>query len=100
VISWGCSTRCGTNRSPYLLLLHELGIGAVIDDIATKDRRRQHSIDFLGIDVLELAVENKVVAGGANSDGGLLAEKNKGKDVAKLEAHGVRDYLGAHQLPW
>lgn len=56
-----------------LLLLHQLGVGTVIDDITTKHRSGQDGVDFLSIDVLELAVENKVVARGAYCDRGLLA---------------------------
>lgn len=68
-----------------LFLLHELRIGAVVDNIATKDRSGQDGVDFLSIDVLELSVENEVVSGRPNSDGGLLAEKHEGEDVTKLK---------------
>lgn len=40
----------------YLLLLHELGIGAVIDDISTENRSGQDGVDFFGIDILKLAI--------------------------------------------
>lgn len=72
--------------SSYLLLLHQLSVGAVVDDVATKDGGSQDSINFFGVDVLELAVENKVVSSGANGDGGPLAKQNKGENIAKLQA--------------
>lgn len=72
------------NGAPYLLLLHELCVGAIIDNVAAKDGSRQDGVDLFGIDVLELAVENKFVARGADCDGRLLAEQDKGKDVAIL----------------
>lgn len=76
---------------PYLLLLHQLSIGAIVDDIATKDRGSQNSIDFLGVDVLELAVEDKVVSSRANGDGGPLAKQNKGENIAKLYVKQLED---------
>lgn len=68
----------------YLLLLHELGVGAIIDNIAAKDGSSQDSIDFFGVDVLKLAVEDKVVASRPNSNGGALSEEDKGENVAML----------------
>ena len=67
-----------------LLLLHELRVGAVIDNIPTKDRSGENSVDLLGVDVAKLAVEDKLVALGSHVDGGLLAEQDEGKDVAVL----------------
>ena len=77
------------SRHPYLLLLHQLGVGAVIDDILAKDRSSENGVDLLSTHILELAVEDEVVSGGTNRDGGLLAEKNEGEDVTKL--HGRTD---------
>ena len=73
----------------YLLLFHELRIGAIVDDITSEHGSGQRSIDLLGVDVLELAVQNEIIARGADRDGGLLAEKNEGEDVTKL--HGRTD---------
>lgn len=70
---------------PYLLLLHELRVGAVVHDIASKHRRSQNSVDLLGVDVLELAIEDKVVSVGTNSDSGLLSKQNEGEDISVLK---------------
>jgi hypothetical protein len=67
-----------------LLLFHEFGIRAVVDDILAKDRSSENSINLLGRDILELSVENKVVSSGANSDGGFLSKEDKGEDIAML----------------
>lgn len=68
----------------YLLLLHELRVGAVVDDALTEDRSGEGAVDLLGVDVLELAIEDKVIALGAKADGGGLSEEDKSKDVAVL----------------
>lgn len=68
----------------HLLLLHQLGVGAVIDDISSEDGSGQDTVNLLGVDILELAVENKVVSSRAHSHGRLLAEQDKGKHVAIL----------------
>jgi hypothetical protein len=70
--------------SKYLLLLHELGVGAVVDDVATKDGSGEDGVNLLGIDVLELAVEDEVVASGTNGNGRLLAEEDESEDIAEL----------------
>jgi len=69
----------------YLLLLHQLGVGAVVDDISAEHGGRQDSVDLFGVDVLQLAVEDEVVSGGAHGNGRFLAEENKGKDITVLQ---------------
>lgn len=69
------------------LLLHKLGVGAVVDDVLAKDRTGQIVIDLLGIDVLLLSVQDKLVALGADVYGGLLAEEDEGENIAVLWAH-------------
>ena len=68
----------------YLLLLHELGVGAIVNHVATKNRGGEWRVDFLGANVTKLAIKDKVIALGAEIDRGLLAEKNKGENVAIL----------------
>jgi hypothetical protein len=68
----------------YLLLLHELCVGTIVHDILAEDRGGENGVDFLSVDVLELAVEDEVVASRSDGDGGLLAEQDKGKGIAKL----------------
>jgi hypothetical protein len=69
----------------HLLLLHELGVGAVVDNILAEDGSGENGVNLLSADVLELSVENKVVSGGAHSNGGFLAEEDKGEDIAELD---------------
>ena len=45
-----------------LLLLHQFGVRAIIDHILSKDRCSQDSINLLRVDILQLAIENEVVA--------------------------------------
>jgi hypothetical protein len=68
----------------YLFLLHQLGVGAIVDDITAEDGSSQDSVDFLGVDILELSVEDKIVSGRTNSDGGFFAKEDKGEDVTML----------------
>lgn len=75
----------GYQRISHLLLLHELGVGAVIDNILAKDGSGEDGVNLLSRDVLEFSVENKVVSGGAHGNGGFLAEEDKGEDIAELD---------------
>jgi hypothetical protein len=81
-----------------LLLLHELGIGAIVDNVLAKDGSGQNRVDVLGVDVLELSVQNKVVALSADVDGGLLAEQDKGVDVAVLFPVLLKEARGVHAI--
>jgi hypothetical protein len=69
----------------HLLLLHQLVVGAVVDDVTAEDGRSQDSVDLLGVDVLQLAVQDEVVARGTDRDSGFLSEQYKGEDVPKLK---------------
>lgn len=55
-------TPANTNCPTDLFLLHQLGVRAVIDHILSKDRCGQDSINFLRVDIFQLAIENEVVA--------------------------------------
>ena len=68
----------------YLLLLHQLGVWAIVHDVLAKDGRSQWRVDLLGIDVLDLSIQDKVVARRVQTHGHLAAEENKGKDIAIL----------------
>jgi len=68
----------------HLFLLHELRVGAVVDDILAKDRCAERGVDLLGVDVLDLSVEDEVVAGGVEAHSHLAAEEDKGEDIAIL----------------
>lgn len=68
----------------YLLLLHELGVGTIINHVATKDRGGERRVDFLSANVAKLAIEDEFIALGAEIDRGLLAKKNEGENVAIL----------------
>jgi hypothetical protein len=93
-------------RLSYLLLLHELGVGAIVDHILAEHGGGERVVDLLGVDILQLAVENEVVALGSQTDGGLLAQKDKGEDIAVLFTAGEEEGIGVHAIsdgvadPW
>lgn len=70
-----------------LLLLDELRIGTVVDDVASEYGGREWAVDLLRIDVLELAVEDEIVAFDAEIDGNLPSEQDKGEYLAILSRH-------------
>ena len=84
----------GRDTKAYLLLLHELCIGAIIDDILAKYRCRKRGVNLFSIHVLYLAVENEVVARGIQTHRHLAPEQDKGEDIAILllvaEEEGIR----------
>jgi len=59
-------------------------VGAVVDDVLAKDGGGQDGVDVLSADVANLAIEDELVAVGADTDGGLAAEEDKGEDIAVL----------------
>lgn len=67
-----------------LLLLHELGVGAVVYDVGAEDGDRERAVDLLCVDVFELAVQDEFVALDAEVDGCFLAEEDEGEDIAVL----------------
>lgn len=52
--------------------------------MAPKDGSCKGRIHFLRANVAKLAVEDEIVAFGAQVDGGFLAEEDEGKDIAIL----------------
>lgn len=69
-------------------MLHELGIGAIVDDVLAEDRGGQDGVDFLSADVADLSVQDELVTVRAKAHRGLLAEKDEGENVSVLhEAH-------------
>ena len=68
----------------HLLLLHELRVGAVVHDILAKDRCAERGVDLFGVDVLDLSVEDEVVACGVETNSHLATEEDEGKDIAIL----------------
>lgn len=78
-----CKTTSGEPKT-HLLLLHQLGVGAVVDNIASEDGGGQDGVDILSVDVLELSIEDEIVSSRANSHGSLLAEENESENVAIL----------------
>lgn len=63
-------------------------------------------VNLLSIDVLKLSVEDEVVALGAQADGGLLAQEDKGEDIAVLLTAGEEEGIWVHAVgdgvsdPW
>ena len=57
----------------YLLLFHEFRVGAVVDNVGSEDRRCKLAVDFFGVDILQLSIEDELVAFNAEVDGCFLA---------------------------
>lgn len=57
-----------------LLLLHQLGIGAIVDNILSKYGGGENGVNFLGIKILMLAIEDEIVALCAQIHSRLLPE--------------------------
>lgn len=74
----------GRKRIEYLLLLHEFGVGAVVDDVGTEDWGGDRTVDLLCVDILELAVENEFVAVNAEVNCRLLFKEDEGEDISVL----------------
>jgi hypothetical protein len=55
-------------------LFHQLGVGAIVDYIFSKDRCCENAIDLLCVDILQLPVEDKIIAGSPQIYRSLLAE--------------------------
>ena len=84
--------------SAYLLLLHELGVRAIVDNIGSEDWSGKAGIDLLSVDILKLSVQNELVSLGANIDGGLLAEKDESEDVAVLVSVLLKETVWVHAI--
>jgi hypothetical protein len=74
------------NRSgmTYLLLLHQLGVGAVVDNILPKDGGSQHIVDQLGIYIAQLPIEDELIALSAQIHRCLLPKEDKREDITVL----------------
>ena len=63
-------------------------------------------VDLLGVDVLQLAIENEVIAFGAQADGSLLAQEDESENITVLLAAGKEEGVGVHAVgdgvadPW
>jgi hypothetical protein len=68
----------------HLLLLHQFGVRAVVNDVLAEDRGGEDGVDLLGADVSDLAVQDELVALGADINGGLAAQQDEGEDIAVL----------------
>jgi hypothetical protein len=66
-------------------LFHELRIGAIVYDIATKDWDCQWTVDFFGVGILEATVENEIIAVDTKASNNFSTEEDKGEDVTVLE---------------
>lgn len=76
-----------------LLLLHELRIRAVVHDVLAEDGRGQRRVDLLGVDILQLAIEDQIVALRTQTHRGLLAQQDEGKHIAVLLATGEEELV-------
>jgi hypothetical protein len=63
-----------------------------------EDGGGERTIYFLGIDILELPVEDEVVAFGAQINSRLLAQQDEGEDVAVLLAAAEEEAVGVNTV--
>lgn len=70
----------------YLLLLHQLCIGTVVNNITAKDWRCERAVHLLRIDISQLSVQNEVVAFRAQAYRRLLSQQYECEDIAILLA--------------
>jgi hypothetical protein len=75
-----------------LLLLHQFSIGAVIYHVRAENRRRQGGVDLFSVDVLELRIENELVALDSKANCRFPAQEYEGKDIAVL-FHAVSNFI-------
>lgn len=54
-------------------MLHEFGVGTVVDNIRSEDRCCKLAVDFFGVDVLQLSIEDKLIAFNAKVNSCFLA---------------------------
>lgn len=57
----------------YLFLLHKFRVGTVVDNIRSEDGCCELAVDFFGIDVLQLSIEDELIAFNTEVDGCFLA---------------------------
>lgn len=67
-----------------LLLFHELRVWTVVHDIAAKHRDRERAVDLLGVHVLDLSIEDEVIAVKAKVARDFPAKKGESEDVTVL----------------
>ena len=58
----------------HLLLLHQLGIGAIADNLLGKDWCGQYNVNLLDIDITQLPIEDKLIALSAQVNRRLLPQ--------------------------
>jgi hypothetical protein len=78
----------------HLLLLHQLGVGAIVDNILAKDGCGQHSVDLLGIDILQLPIEDELIALSAQIHRRLLPQEDKCENITILCTYQSRPFFG------
>lgn len=67
-----------------LFLFHQLRIRTIVHYALAKDRSRKRAVDFLRVDILQLSVENELVAFLPKTHCRLFPQENKGKNFTIL----------------
>ena len=49
----------------HLLLLHKLGVGAVVNNVFSENRSTKCVVDVFGTNITELAIENEIISLGS-----------------------------------
>lgn len=67
-----------------LLLLHELGVGAAVDDVGAEHGDGKRAVDLFGVEVLVFSIEDEVVSVDTKVAHHLLTEQGETEYVAVL----------------
>lgn len=71
-------------KGSYLLLLHQFRIGTVVDDTPAEDGGGERGVNLLSANILQLAIQDEIIALRTEKDSRLLAEQNKSEDITVL----------------
>lgn len=67
-----------------LLLFHELGIRAIINDVFPKAGSRQHRVNFLSVDIFEFPIQDELIPLWSKVDCNFPAQQNERENIAIL----------------
>lgn len=73
VLALGTRGVMSYQKEVYLLLLHKFRVGTVVDNIRSEDGCCKLAVDFFGVDVLQLSIEDELVAFNSKVDSCFLA---------------------------
>ena len=86
----------------HLFLLHELRIWHIIDDAPANDRGGQNGVYLLGIHVLELSIQDELIAFRTKVDRDFSTKKDEGENIPMLRSRcqQLQARLFKEDVPW